>query len=408
MDSNRPVSKSFSKQKELVHKQIGDLRLSLRTSETQSLSSTIISDEKLGKLIDQMIVGIYHSTVDGDLVMANAALAKIFGYASPEVMMMSVKDIGSQLYVEPQQRKAWCQLFHHQEQVGPIVWRGYRNNHELIWLEEHAQVKCDAQGNILGYEGVVIDVTVRYLQENDVKISESKNMRAEALPVSTNIPVNDKLQQELLDSRETIEALQKQLDLFQIAAKGSQEGLWEAHPLPDQSWDSPETPAWYSPQFLALLGFEEHEFPPVQKSWAACIHPDDRVRVFQAMRDHIEHHVPYEVESRLKTKQGEYRWFKGKGQAIFNERGRFVRGGGTIRDITEQKEAEEAVKRKHTLLTTVVEGTSDIIFVKDHEGRYLLVNSTGATVLGCPIEEIIGKTDAELFSKRGTSAFYQI
>jgi PAS domain S-box-containing protein len=62
------------------------------------------------------------------------------------------------------------------------------------------------------------------------------------------------------------------------------------------------------------------------------------------MSTHIQQHVPYEVESRLKTKQGEYRWFKAKGQAIFDEKGKLVRGGGTIRDITEQKKSQEALE----------------------------------------------------------------
>ena len=209
--------------------------------------------------------------------------------------------------------------------------------------------------------------------------------------------IHEQLLGELADAQQMIATLREQLERYEIATMGSQEGLWEAHPLPNQPWDSPETPAWYSSQFIRLLGFEEHEFPPIEASWASRIHPEDRDRVFQALRDHIEHHMPYEVESRLKTKQGEYRWFKAKGQAIFNEQGKFVRGGGTIRDITTQKEAEEAVQKKHELLRLVVEGTSDIIFVKDCEGRYLLMNSTGAAILGQSIEEIIGRTDVELF-----------
>ena len=228
---------------------------------------------------------------------------------------------------------------------------------------------------------------------------DQKVKLVEEIDSTDSVKANEQLRQELADAQQMIAILREQLDRFQIATMGSQEGLWEAHPLPDQPWESPETPVWYSAQFIALLGFEGHEFPPVLASWSDRLHPDDREKVFQALRDHIEHHVPYEVESRLKTKQGEYRWFKAKGQAIFDEQGTFVQGGGTIRDITDQRESEEAVKREHALLTTVVEGTRNIIFVKDHEGRYLLVNSTGAEILGHTIEEIIGRTDVEIFPK---------
>ena len=172
----------------------------------------------------------------------------------------------------------------------------------------------------------------------------------EEIDRTDSVKASEHPRQELAAAQQMIAKLREQLDRFEVAMIGSQEGLWEAHPLPGQPWDSPETPAWYSSQFKALLGFEEHEFPPVLASWSERLHPDDREKVFQALRDHIERHVPYEVESRLKTKQGEYRWFKGKGQAIFDEQGTFVRGGGTIRDITGRKKSEEA-------LEAIVKGT---------------------------------------------------
>lgn len=211
------------------------------------------------------------------------------------------------------------------------------------------------------------------------------------------LDANASLSTQLTDTRRQLEDFKMQLDRFCIAAEGSREGFWEGHPLPGKPWNSPDTPAWYSPQFIALLGFEEEEFPPVLETWASLIHPDDRERVFMVMAAHIDTHVPYEVESRLRTKQGEYRWFQGKGQAIFDAEGRFIRGGGSIRDITEQKRAEDALKEKHDLLMAVVEGASEVLFVKDGEGRYVLVNSSAANLLGKQIEEIVGKTDVELF-----------
>ena len=350
MDPNNPVSMPFSQQQEILHKQIGDLRLSLRSSGNKAISSETISDEKLGQLINQAVVGIYRSTVDGELVMANAALARIFGYGSPDEMMECVKDIGEQLYVDPEQRNAWCKLFQNQEMIGPVFWQGHRNNHELLWLEEHAQVIRDGDGHILGYEGVVLDVTERYAQGPLSRNFDQKVKLVEEIDSTDSVKANEHPRQELAAAQQMIAKLREQLERFEVAMIGSQEGLWEAHPLPGQPWDSPETPAWYSSQFKALLGFEEHEFPPVLASWSERLHPDDREKVFQALRDHIKRHVPYEVESRLKTKQGEYRWFKGKGQAMFDEQGTFVRGGGTIRDITGRKKSEEA-------LEAIVKGT---------------------------------------------------
>jgi two-component system NtrC family sensor kinase len=68
------------------------------------------------------------------------------------------------------------------------------------------------------------------------------------------------------------------------------------------------------------------------------------------------------------------------------------------RDISDRKEIEAALLEKNILLESVIESTGDSIFVKDIQGRHLLVNSQAAAIIGLPKSEIIGKKDAELFS----------
>jgi PAS domain S-box-containing protein len=65
-------------------------------------------------------------------------------------------------------------------------------------------------------------------------------------------------------------------------------------------------------------------------------------------------------------------------------------------DVTDRKLAEEALRQSHALLNAVVEGTSDAVFVKDHRGRYLMINSAGARRLDRPADEIVGRDDGEL------------
>lgn len=72
--------------------------------------------------------------------------------------------------------------------------------------------------------------------------------------------------------------------------------------------------------------------------------------------------------------------------------------GGVALDVTERRQAEEALQESHSLLDAVIEGTPDIIFVKDLRGRYVMVNSGAARFMGKPPAEAIGKTDEELFS----------
>ena len=65
-----------------------------------------------------------------------------------------------------------------------------------------------------------------------------------------------------------------------------------------------------------------------------------------------------------------------------------------------RKRAEETLQENYQIMQAVFEGTSDAIFVKDIQGRYVMINSAGARVFGKSPEDVIGKDDAELFYSR--------
>jgi PAS domain S-box-containing protein len=80
----------------------------------------------------------------------------------------------------------------------------------------------------------------------------------------------------------------------------------------------------------------------------------------------------------------------------FRERGRLL-AMALVRDITERKRAELALLESHRLLNSVIEGTTDAVFGKDLNGRYMMINSAGARFLGKNVDEVIGKDDSQLF-----------
>jgi PAS domain S-box-containing protein len=71
---------------------------------------------------------------------------------------------------------------------------------------------------------------------------------------------------------------------------------------------------------------------------------------------------------------------------------------GLVRDISQRKAAERAVVESHSLLNAVVEGTSGSVFVKDLDGRYVMINSACARLFGLTVEEVLGRGDHDLFS----------
>jgi PAS domain S-box-containing protein len=67
-------------------------------------------------------------------------------------------------------------------------------------------------------------------------------------------------------------------------------------------------------------------------------------------------------------------------------------------DITQRRHAEAALQDHHALLNAIIEGTSDAVFMKDRQGRYVLINTAGAQWLGKPVGEVLGCTDADVFA----------
>jgi PAS domain S-box-containing protein len=114
---------------------------------------------------------------------------------------------------------------------------------------------------------------------------------------------------------------------------GANDGIWEWIPSTGEDY--------LSPRWKQLLGYEDHELPNVQASFFDQIHPEDKPRVLEVVRAHFEERKPYEIELRFRCKNGEYRWFYSRGQAVWDKHGQPLRMAGSITDITERKRAEE-------------------------------------------------------------------
>jgi PAS domain S-box-containing protein len=78
-----------------------------------------------------------------------------------------------------------------------------------------------------------------------------------------------------------------------------------------------------------------------------------------------------------------------------------------IRDLSERHRAEAERRRSYSLLQAVIEGTTDAVYVKDIEGRYLLINSAGARVAGSTVEATLGKDDSALFPAEWSRAIIE-
>ncbi|MGH6712517.1 MAG: PAS domain S-box protein [Bradyrhizobium sp.] len=110
-----------------------------------------------------------------------------------------------------------------------------------------------------------------------------------------------------------------------------------------------------------------------------------------------------EYEYQVRGRDGSVLWLSDSASAVRNEDGDLIRYEGTVRDITDQKRAEDAIAEGRRLLQQVIDTVPAVINVKDRQLRYLLMNRYMAGIFGIEPAEAIGRTTADLMSRYGAA-----
>jgi sigma-B regulation protein RsbU (phosphoserine phosphatase) len=124
-------------------------------------------------VLDHLVEGVFRTTVDGHYMLANVALAKIYGYDSAVELMANIKDIGLSLYVDAGRRAEFVRLMQESDTLTGFESRIRRKDGGIIWIAENCRAVRDAQGKLLYYEGTVADITQHRQMEEAIKLSES-------------------------------------------------------------------------------------------------------------------------------------------------------------------------------------------------------------------------------------------
>jgi PAS domain S-box-containing protein len=150
------------------------------------------AEQKYRSIFENATEGIFQTTPDGRYLSANPALARMYGFDSPEELLVALTDISRQLYVQPGRRAEFTLAMQQYEKVLEFESQIYRRDGSIIWISESARaVHDEVTGELLYYEGMVQDITLRKCAEEARERAEnhlasyaaelrSKNLQLEA------------------------------------------------------------------------------------------------------------------------------------------------------------------------------------------------------------------------------------
>lgn len=154
--------------------------------------------------------------------------------------------------------------------------------------------------------------------------------------------------------------LQESEERFQLAVAGTSAGVWD--------WKVEDgNKEWWSPKFYELLGYKEGEIRSSLSGFNEILHPDDYEYTLEKLDAHLKKRIKFELEYRLKTKSGEYKWFLGNGQATWDADGKPIRMVGTIIDIDDAKKAQELLKKRSLELERKNGELKEFVYVASHD-----------------------------------------
>jgi len=187
---------------------------------------------------------------------------------------------------------------------------------------------------------------------------------------------------------ESKRAVERSEDRLKLALNAGKIGVWD--------WDVVRNRIEWSDLVYDIHGVERGTFRGALEDFAELVHPDDRERVDQAIRDALERDIPYDIEFRVIHPNGEVHWVSPAAQVFRNAEGVPIRMLGAVTDVTARKEAEAHLLRQWHTFDTALSNTPDFIYIFDRAGRFTYINRALLSLWQRPLEDAVGKNFFDL------------
>ncbi|MDA3906322.1 MAG: PAS domain-containing protein, partial [Bacteroidales bacterium] len=203
-------------------------------------------------------------------------------------------------------------------------------------------------------------------------------------------------EKDITERKQEEKTLRKTREQLKLAMDAGEHGFWD--------WNLDTNDIYFSPRYFTMLGYEPGELPMKLETWVNLMHPDDKKTIVPEVESYVKNAQPYEVEFRLKTKDGNWKWISGRGKSYKKDKnGISHRAVGVHIEITERKQAEDQIRK----LSIAMEQSPATVVITDLNGDIEYVNPKFTSTTGYSFDEAISKNPRILKSDETSSEEYK-
>jgi PAS domain S-box-containing protein len=204
------------------------------------------------------------------------------------------------------------------------------------------------------------------------------------------------LGQDITERKQAEERLYRSEANLATAQQMARLGSWEWELTPHEDWR--KNRVHWSDEVFRIFGYAPDAVEASFEIFKQALHPEDCARIEDITGQALLNRSGYKLEHRVLLPDGTERIVHEQAELIFDVDGKPLRVVGTVQDITERKQAEEALQRNETKFRTIFETALDAILLANDDGNYVDANPAACALLGYEHGQLMGRTIADLVS----------
>ncbi|MDP1708777.1 MAG: EAL domain-containing protein [Gammaproteobacteria bacterium] len=154
----------------------------------------------------------------------------------------------------------------------------------------------------------------------------------------------------------------------------------------------------WSDEVYRIFELDPAQFDPSYETFLDTIHPDDRDFVNRTYTESVQTRIPYDIVHRLRMKDGRVKYVHERCETFYDGQGRPLSSLGTVQDVTERKQAEEALFQEKERAQVTLQSIGDAVITTDAEARVDYMNPVAEQLTGWSVAEARGQPLARVFN----------